>query len=91
VIFFGEPLNELVLSRAFTEASIADIMFVIGTSYVVYPAAYLPTLAQKNGATLIEINIEPTLFTEVANYSIMSKAGEVLLQFIKKLETKFNK
>lgn len=91
VVFFGEPLDEHVLSSAFTEASTANIMFVIGTSYVVYPAAYLPTLAKNNGALLIEINIEPTLFSEFADFSIMGKAGEVLPSLMKKIQTKFEK
>lgn len=33
-----------------------DVILVVGTSSVVYPAASLPEIARSNGATIIEIN-----------------------------------
>jgi NAD-dependent deacetylase len=91
VVFFGEALDKDILDQAFFEAGQANIMLVIGTSYVVYPAAYLPMLAKQNGALLIEINIEPTPFTEIADVSIIGKAGKVLSEFIYRLRTKLEK
>ena len=57
-VLFGESLPADALERAYREAATCRSMLLIGTSAVVYPAAYLPSLAQQSGATIIEINIE---------------------------------
>ena len=57
-VLFGEQLPEGVLEEAQLLAESCDAMLLIGTSAVVYPAAYLPVLAKRNGAKIIEINIE---------------------------------
>ena len=41
-----------------TEA--ADVVVVVGTSAIVYPAAGLPELALARGTAVIEVNPEPT-------------------------------
>lgn len=54
-------------------------MLVVGTSAVVAPASHLPILAQSAGATVIEINLEPTPLTgRVADVSIRADGSEVL-------------
>jgi len=53
VVWFGEPLDNETLAHAATAASSADLVLIIGTSGLVYPAAGLSELA--TGLT-IEIN-----------------------------------
>jgi NAD-dependent deacetylase len=57
-VLFGESLPPDVLSEAEEYANTCDVMLLIGTSALVYPAAYLPVTARRNGATVIEINLE---------------------------------
>lgn len=38
----------------------ADLLLVVGTSGVVYPAAGLPDLARGHGVPVVEIRPEPT-------------------------------
>lgn len=78
VVWFGESLDADVLSRAIEEAEAADVMLVIGTSGLVYPAAALPDLARSNGATIIEINIETTPLSESADIVLRGPSGVVL-------------
>ncbi|RLF66645.1 MAG: NAD-dependent protein deacylase, partial [Thermoplasmata archaeon] len=49
VVWFGEPLPEDALSEAFKLASMADAVIVIGTSGVVFPAAYIPYVVKEHG------------------------------------------
>eukprot|EP01035_Chromulina_nebulosa_P019946 gene19946-25912_t len=42
--------------QAINKLTSSDVMLVIGTSSVVYPAAHLPNLAKKHGVTMIEVN-----------------------------------
>jgi NAD-dependent deacetylase len=78
VVWFGENLPEDQFGGGETAAEWSDICFVVGTSAVVYPAAYIPLSAKKAGAYIVEINIERTELTYQADYSLFGKAGEIL-------------
>jgi NAD-dependent deacetylase len=79
VVFFGEAIPHEALTQSDQETRSCDVMLVVGTSAEVQPAASLPGVAQSSGATIIEINIEPTSFTGyTSTYFIKGKAGEVL-------------
>ncbi|MFP3998763.1 MAG: hypothetical protein ACLFUN_02875 [Desulfobacterales bacterium] len=51
-------------------------MLAIGTSGVVYPAAYLPFQAKDAGAKVIVINPNENAFQSVTDVYIPLKAGE---------------
>ncbi len=78
VVWFGEAMPIEPLEAAFTAAEGCDVMVVVGTSGIVQPAALIPILAKQNGAYLVEVNLEPTPFTGLADCSVLGKAGEVL-------------
>jgi NAD-dependent deacetylase len=78
VVWFGEALPEAALAQAFAAAERCDLMLVVGTSAVVYPVAYLPQLAQRAGAHVIEVNADETPLTPLVDESWRGKAGEVL-------------
>ncbi len=78
VVWFGEALDPEILKRAFELSSSCEVMFSIGTSALVQPAASLPIAAIEAGARLIEINPEPTPLTSRAGIILRGKAGEVL-------------
>ncbi len=91
VVWFGEMLPQDVFAEGERRAAQSDICFVVGTSAVVYPAAYIPITAKERGSYIVELNIEETEMTRVANYSIIGKAGEILpklLEEVKKLKGK---
>jgi NAD-dependent deacetylase len=79
VVFFGEGIPMIATLRANEEANKCRVMFIIGTSGVVYPAAEIPYIAQSKGAKIVEINIEPTPFTSsITDYFFAGNAAEVL-------------
>jgi NAD-dependent deacetylase len=79
VVFFGEAIPMVEMVRANEEARRCKVMFVIGTSGVVYPAADLPFLAKSSGATIVEINLEETPFTSsISNFFFAGSASTVL-------------
>lgn len=66
VVWLGEALPDDAWASAVDAAERCTLMLVVGTSGLVYPAAGLPALARRHGATVVEINPEPTaLSTEV--------------------------
>jgi NAD-dependent deacetylase len=79
VVFFGEPIPWRAQVLSASESQSCTAMLVIGTSAVVYPAATIPTTAKGKGATIIEINMEPTAMTdEISDYLIEGPAGEII-------------
>ena len=55
-----------------------DVLLVVGTSAVVYPAAALPRIARQGGALVVEINIEDTPLTAEADVVLRGPAADVL-------------
>jgi len=60
-----------------------DVMIIVGTSSVVYPAADLPSMAKAQGATLLEFNLElPTPLSSIVDIAVKGKAASTLRQVV---------
>jgi NAD-dependent deacetylase len=82
VVLFGEPMPVEAVTAAYDLAVQADVMLVVGTSLVVYPAAEIPLVAVRAGAPMIVINAEPTPFDRFAEVVINGRSGEVLPEIV---------
>jgi NAD-dependent deacetylase len=78
VVWFGETLPMDVYEKALEKTRKSQLFFSIGTSAVVYPAAYLPQIARDSGAYVVEINIEPSAMVDCCDELLLGPAGEVL-------------
>jgi NAD-dependent deacetylase len=82
VVLFGEAMPAAAVQEAFTLAREADVMLVVGSSLLVYPAAEIPLVAVRSGAPMIIINAEPTPVDELAEVVIHGRSGEVLPEIL---------
>jgi NAD-dependent deacetylase len=82
VVWFGEMLDPRNLDAAYQSISACDLMLVIGTSGTVQPAASMGVQAKRGGATVAEINLDPTPYSDVYHISISGKSGEILPQLL---------
>jgi NAD-dependent deacetylase len=78
VVWFGENLPPMAWEASVEAVSSADILFVIGTSGVVYPAAQLVPIAKESGARVIEINLEATAVSSYADATFLAPSGQIL-------------
>ncbi|MEM7532646.1 MAG: NAD-dependent deacylase [Chloroflexota bacterium] len=78
VVWFGEAMPRLQMDRAWKASENCQVMLVVGTSGIVYPAAYLPLLASENGATIIDINPDYGEISRMADVHIPAPSGEAL-------------
>jgi NAD-dependent deacetylase len=85
VVWFGENLNPKIWAVAEQAVRACDVLLVIGTSAVVYPAAGLVPLAGASGAKTIEVNLEATPHSQAVDYSFVGLAGTVLPQLLETL------
>lgn len=88
IVLFGETLPEKVFEEATRRSSRADLFMVIGSTLIVYPAAYMPTYAVDSGAKLVIINLSSTPMDKQASVLIKAKAGETMSEVIKQVKEK---
>lgn len=86
IVLFTEPLPAGVLARAQRAAEQCDLLVVVGTSGVVYPAAALPGVARAFGAAVLEINPTPSALTPVVDHPLRAPAATALPWLAERLE-----
>jgi NAD-dependent deacetylase len=82
VVWFGESLDPAILHQAMEASKSCQVMLVIGTSSVVQPAASLAFEAKSGGALLAEINLERTPNSEIMDFVLLGKAGEIVPKLV---------
>ena len=78
VVWFEEAMPELEMELATQASRTCELFLSVGTSTIVYPAASLPYLSLKQGATVVEVNPSPTPLTNEAHFILPSAAGTAL-------------
>ncbi|MCX4390488.1 NAD-dependent deacylase [Micromonospora peucetia] len=78
VVWFGEALPAMALEAAVEAASTCDLLVTVGTSGLVYPAAEIPQVAARSGATVMQVNPEQTPLDAVADVNLRGPAAQVL-------------
>lgn len=81
VVWFGEMLPMDVLAAAEEAARACDLMLVVGTSGVVYPAAGLARTAASHGRMVV-INPEPSDLDDAADVVLRGTAADFLPQLL---------
>lgn len=87
VVWFGEMLPRKVLDTAHAALQTCDTFMSLGTSAVVEPSASFIHQAASHGAKTIEINLHPTPISDLVDYSIRGKTGEILPQVVQQLSS----
>jgi NAD-dependent deacetylase len=82
VVWFGEALPAPVWQAAESAAAAAEILLVVGTSAIVYPAAALIPLARSAGAAMIEVNTDETPASSHATWALRGSSAEILPQLL---------
>ena len=81
-VFFGEALPQETLQGAIRRAQNCDLFIVIGSTLLIYPAAYIPTYAREAGAKLAIVNLTATSFDHHAEVILRGKAGQIMSEVI---------
>jgi len=87
-VLFGEQLPAEVLQEASQRSSDCDLFIVVGSTLIVYPAAYMPIYAVRGGARLIIINLSDTPLDAQAAVLIRAKAGEAMSKIVDRVKEK---
>ena len=82
VVWFGESLDREVMDRTHEILNTCDLLLVIGTSAVVYPAASFAGFVKQRGAKVIVVNPMDTPIDGLADILIQAAAGEALAKIL---------
>ena len=77
-ISFGQAMPAKETMEAEERARNSDLFIVIGSSLVVYPAAYMPAFALESGVPLVIINREATPMDHRATVVVNAGAGDTM-------------
>lgn len=87
MVFFGEPIPIRALQESYELASSCRALLIVGTSGEVAPANTIPETAKRAGATIIEVNVEPTVLTEyLTDIFLQGKASEMVTELVSEVE-----
>jgi NAD-dependent deacetylase len=77
-VSFGQSLPSDVLAGAFELARTADLLLVLGSSLLVYPAAAIPEAAAEAGVPVLIVNRERTPLDHLAAVALHGSVEELL-------------
>ncbi len=83
IVWFGESLEPTMIERSQSALQRCDVLVIIGTSGVVYPAASFAPVAKDHGAFVVELNLDPTPHSSVVDVSFQGRAKELVPLLLK--------
>ncbi len=78
IVWFGESLAAKDLEQSYAALERCEILLIIGTSGVVYPAASFAPVAKDHGAFVVELNLESTPNSSAVDVSFQGRAKELV-------------
>jgi len=75
VVWFEESLNPVILNSIIARLEQTDLLIIVGTSGVVYPAAGFANMVLERGGNVLEFNLEAC---SASNLAILGPAHETL-------------
>lgn len=78
IVWFGESLAPEDLNRSYAALQGCEILLIVGTSGVVYPAASFAPVAKQRGAFVVELNLDPTPNSPIVDVSFQGRAKDLV-------------
>ena len=78
IVWFGESLDEEDLRRSYAALESCEMLLIIGTSGIVYPAASFASVAKSAGAFVAELNLDPTPHSDIVDVSLKGRAKDLV-------------
>jgi NAD-dependent deacetylase len=78
IVWFGESLAEEDLRHSYDALGSCEVLLIIGTSGIVYPAASFAPVAKSAGAFVAELNLDSTPNSDIVDISIQGHARDLV-------------
>jgi NAD-dependent deacetylase len=78
IVWFGESLAAEDLAKSYEALESCDVLLIVGTSGIVYPAASFAPVAKSAGAFVVEINLDSTPNSGVVDVALQGRAKDIV-------------
>lgn len=78
IVWFGESLDPQVLSKSLQAIQQCDVLLIVGTSGIVYPAASFAPMAKQSGAMVVEVNLDPPPSASYVDVYLQGRAKDLV-------------
>lgn len=78
IVWFGESLAAEDIEKSREALESCEVLLIIGTSGIVYPAASFAPIAKSAGAFVVEINLDATPNSGVVDVSLQGRAKDIV-------------
>lgn len=82
IVWFGESLDPEDLRKSYEALGSCEVLLIIGTSGVVYPAASFGPVAKDNGAFVAELNLDATPNSDLVDVALQGRAKDLVPQLL---------
>ncbi len=82
IVWFGESLDPVDLQQSDDALRQCELLLIIGTAGVVYPAASFGSVAKAHGAFVAELNRDPTPHSDLVDMAIHGSAQNLVPQLL---------
>ena len=82
IVWFGESLATEDITRSYEALESCELLLIIGTSGIVYPAASFAPVAKAHGAFVVELNLEATPNSEIVDVGFTGRAKDLLPELL---------
>jgi NAD-dependent deacetylase len=78
IVWFGESLAAEDITKSYAALESCEVLLIIGTSGIVYPAASFAPVAKSAGAFVVEINLDATPNSGVVDVALQGRAKDIV-------------
>jgi NAD-dependent deacetylase len=78
IVWFGESLAADDITKSYEALESCEVLLIIGTSGLVYPAASFAPVAKSAGAFVVEINLAATPNSGVVDVALQGRAKDIV-------------
>ena len=82
IVWFGESLATEDITRSYEALESCELLLIIGTSGIVYPAASFAPVAKAHGAFVVELNLEATPNSEIVDVGFTGRANDLVPELL---------
>jgi NAD-dependent deacetylase len=78
IVWFGESLDPEDIRQSYKALESCEVLLIVGTSGIVYPAASYASIAKAAGAFVVEVNLDPTPNANLVDVSLQGRAKDLV-------------
>ncbi|MGE3152165.1 MAG: NAD-dependent deacylase [Nitrospiraceae bacterium] len=78
IVWFGESLAPEDINRIYAALEGCEVLLIVGTSGLVYPAASFAPIAKSAGAFVVEVNLDSTPNSNLVDISLQGRAKDLV-------------